>query len=123
MTDDKDYFKVMADAPLNLENGTASAMPRIVREDIRGNPQSCTSTYVRKEQSDSENTGACRKSEAKTYGTHWKKGCVGSFRYGLVHEPVSVHEAMKIPGAKAAVDVGKIEEHSSMGRKQGEIRV
>ena len=65
LTDDKDYFKVMADAPLNLENGTASAMPRIVREDIRGNPQSCTSTYVRKEQSDSENTGACRKVKRK----------------------------------------------------------
>ena len=33
-----------------------------------------------------------------------EKGYVGSFHYGLVHKPVSLHEAMKIPEAKAAVD-------------------
>ena len=33
-----------------------------------------------------------------------KKVYVGSFHDGLVHEPVSIEEAMKIPEAKAAVD-------------------
>ena len=33
-----------------------------------------------------------------------KKGDVGSFHCGLVHKPVFIEEAMKIPEAKAAVD-------------------
>ena len=37
LTDDKDYFKVIADARLKLEKDVAPAMPCIVREDIRGN--------------------------------------------------------------------------------------
>ena len=46
-----------------------------------------------------------RNSEATTYGPHRrKKGYVGSFHYGLVHKPVFVQEAMKIPEAKSAVE-------------------
>ena len=45
-----------------------------------------------------------RKSEATTSGTHCPKRVCGSFHCGLVHKPVSIQEALKIPDAKAAVD-------------------
>ena len=33
-----------------------------------------------------------------------EKGKEGRFQYGMVHKPVSIQEALKIPEAKAAVD-------------------
>ena len=53
---------MIADARLKLEEGTAPALPCIEKEDRRGKPQvGATSIDARKEQSDSENTGACGK--------------------------------------------------------------
>ena len=77
-TDDNDYFKVIVDARLKLEEDTALAMPCIVREDSGGKPQTCApSIDAGEEPSDSENTGACRKGEAKTNGPHCRKRARG----------------------------------------------
>ena len=50
----------------------------------------------------SENTGSRRKSEAKTYGPQCRKK-KKSFHNGMVHKPVSVREAVKIPESATAV--------------------
>ena len=61
-----------------------------------------TSVDASEEQSDSENPGAKVKRQQMDHIA--KEEHVGSCHYGLVHEPVSIQEAMKIPAAKAAVD-------------------
>ena len=59
-------------------------MPCSVREDSRGKPQTCTTSInARKEQSDSEHTGACEKVKRKHMDHIAAKGYVGSFHYGL----------------------------------------
>ena len=91
LTDDKDYFNVIADARLKLVKDTAPALPCMAREDSRGKPQTCaTSTNARKEQSDSENTGACGNVKRKHMDHIAQKGYVGSFHYGLVQKSVSI---------------------------------
>ena len=44
LTDDKDYFNVIADARLKLVKDTAPALPCMVREHSRGKPQTCASS-------------------------------------------------------------------------------
>ena len=62
LTDDKDHFKVIADARLKRETGTAPAMPYIEKKDSRGEPQAIvTSIEASEQQSDSDDTGACGK--------------------------------------------------------------
>ena len=59
LTEDEDYFKLIAGARLKLENDAALAMPCIEKNDSRGEPQAtATSVDASEEQSDSENTGA-----------------------------------------------------------------
>ena len=59
MTDDKDDFKVIADARLKLEKKTLLLlMPCIAREDTQA---VVTSVDASEEESDSEHTGACGK--------------------------------------------------------------
>ena len=68
-TDDKDDFKVYADARLKLEKDTALALPCMERDDSRAEPQAlATSIDASEEQSDSENTRCMRESEATTDG-------------------------------------------------------
>ena len=44
-----------------------------------------------------------------------EKGSNSLSHYNLVHKPVPIHQPMKIPNAKAAVDiVGKVRESASM---------
>ena len=101
----RDYFKVLTDARLKLDKDTGPAMQCIVREDSRGNPQTCRiSTHAHKEQSDSENTEARGKVQRTLVDRTAERGYVGSLHYGLVHKAVSIQEALKIPEAKAAVD-------------------
>ena len=53
-------------------------------------------------QSDSGITGACAK--VKQHMDHIaEKWYVGSFHCGLVHKPVSIQEAVKVPEARAAI--------------------
>ena len=79
LTDDKDYFKVIADARLKLEEEIAPAMPCIEKEDSRGKPQTgATSIDASKEQSDSENTGACGKVKREQNDHIAEKAHVGS---------------------------------------------
>ena len=47
-----------------------------------------------------KNTGACRTMKRQHMDHSAEKGYVGSFHYGLVHKPVSIPEAMKIPMPK-----------------------
>ena len=62
LTEDKDYFKVIADARLKLEKDTSPAVPFILREDNRGKPQAgTTSIDAGEEQSYSEKTGSSGK--------------------------------------------------------------
>ena len=110
LTDDKAYFEVMADARLKLEKETSPTMPCSVTEDSRGTPHTCTtSIHVCEEQSDSENTGARGKVKRQPYGPHCRKKYVGSFHFVLVHKPVKIQEAVKIPEGKA--DVNKEWDH------------
>ena len=51
---------MIADARLKLEKGIALAMPCIEKHDSRGGPQA-VATSIDASESDSENTGACRK--------------------------------------------------------------
>ena len=105
LTDDKDYLKVIADVRLKLEKDTDLTMSCIETEDSRWKPQaSATSIAASEEQSDSENTGACRKVRRQHMDHIAEKKYVGSFQNGLVHTSGSIQEAMKIPEAKAAVD-------------------
>ena len=50
---------------------------------------------------------------------------VRSFHYGLVHKPVPVQEALKIPKTEAAVDKewDKIVQKKSVGCTESEIKV
>ena len=100
LTDDKDYFKVIADARLKLAQDTARTMPCIEKDDSVGESQA-VATSIDASESDS---GACRTVKRQHLDHIAEKGYVGSFHYGLVHKPVSVQEAMEIPEAKAAVD-------------------
>ena len=51
-----------------------------------------------------EHAGACRTVKRQHMDHFAEKTFVESFHYGLVHKPVSIQEAMKIPEAKTAVD-------------------
>ena len=71
LTDDKGYFKVIADARVKLEKDTVFALPCTVKEDSRGIPHAgAPSTDASEEQSDSAKTGACGKVKATTDGPH-----------------------------------------------------
>ena len=61
LTDDKDYFKVLADARLKLQTDTALALPCIEREDSRG--ETVRFRYYK----------IMRESEARTYGPLLRK--------------------------------------------------
>ena len=62
LIDDKDYFKIIADTRLKLGEDTALALSWIEKNDIRGEPQTgTTSIDASEEQSDAQNTGACGK--------------------------------------------------------------
>ena len=56
-SDDKDYFKIIPDARLKLEEDTVPSMPCIEKDD----QAIATSIDANAEQSDSENTGTYRK--------------------------------------------------------------
>ena len=100
-----DYFKVIDDARLKPETGTAPAMPYIEKKDSRGEPQAIvTSIEASEQQSDSENTGACGKVKRQHMDHIAEKRCVESFHCGLVHKAVSIPAALKIPEAQTAGD-------------------
>ena len=93
-----------ADVRLNLEKRHCS-LPCIETNDSRGEPQAFVSSVdAREEPSHAQHAGACGKGERQHMDHIAEKGHVGSFQNGLVHEPVSHQEAMKIPEANAAVD-------------------
>ena len=100
-TDDKDDFKVTADALLKLEQRHCS------RNAVHGEgwqPREISGRCNNEEQSNSENKGACA-TVKREYMEHIAvQGFVGSFHCGLVHKPTSVQEALKIPEANAVVD-------------------
>ena len=84
LTDDKDHFKVIADARLKLEKETGPAVPCIEKEDSRGKPQAvATSIDASEEQSDSENTGACGKVKGQHTGPHRRKRICGKLSLWL----------------------------------------
>ena len=71
----------------------------------RGEPQAvATSNDGSEEPSDSENTGACWKVKWQHMDHIAEKLYAGCFHNGLVHKPVSIQEAMKIPKAKVVVN-------------------
>ena len=105
LTDDKDYFKVIADARLKLEKHIALAVPCFVREDSRGKPQTCTTSIdASKDSIRFRKYRSMRKSAATTYGPHRRERVCGEVSFGLVHKPVSIREAVKISEWRAAVD-------------------
>ena len=105
-TDDEDYSKVNADARLKLEEDFYSCYA-VHYEGRQSRETSGMYNFhqmpVRNSQIQ-ENTGACGRVKRKHVDHIADIRYVGSLHYGLVHEPVSVQEALKIPEAKAAVD-------------------
>ena len=68
LADDKDYFKVIADARVKLERDTAPAVPCIEKEDSRGKPQAVATSI---------DASSMRESEATTYGRHRRERVCG----------------------------------------------
>ena len=100
LTDDTDDFKVTAEARLTLEKRCSCCAMHWEEKSRQtsGNWSHWGTGSFRKDRS-------MRNSETTTCGPHRrKKGDVGSFHCGLVHNPVFIEEAMQIPEAKAAVD-------------------
>ena len=80
LTDDKDYFKVIADARLKLETNNARAW--LCTQAI------VTSIDASEEPSDSENKGAHGKVKRQHMDHIAENGYVGRLHCGLVHKPV-----------------------------------
>ena len=92
---------MIADAGPKLEKNTAPAVPCMEKDDGRWKPQAgATST---EEQSDSEYRAACERVKRQHEEQIAEKREVRSFHFGLVHKPISIQEALRIPEAKAAV--------------------
>ena len=102
---DEDYIKVIAQARLKLDKDSALAMPCIGMNGKSSGQHEATLTSIDAStgQTHPGDKGACGK--VKQHVDHIAgEGYVSSFRYGLVHRPIHIQEALKISGAKAAIN-------------------
>ena len=102
---------------------TTLAMPCIEKEDSRGEPEAVANSIdASEEESDAANTGACGKVKRQHMDHIAEKGNVGSFHCGLVHKPVSIHEALKMKPKPPWMNDG-MKNKSSVGCQEIETKV
>ena len=95
----------------------------IEKEDSRGKPEAVANSIdASEEESDAANTGACGKVKRQHMDHIAEKGNVGSFHCGLVHQPVSIHEALKMKPKPPWMNDG-MKNKSSVGCQEIETKV
>ena len=89
--DDKDYYKILADAKEKLNDLPAPAMP-LIEKAMTAERQSSNGKPLHNE-------------SMRKHMDHFSQSAYDNIKeYGLIHTPVSIKKANKIPAAKAAVD-------------------
>ena len=98
MVDDKDYLEVIAEARLKLDNVAIPSMPCNLRDPCSKELPACaTLNRVKSGTPEADQQEAC-----DTHMDHIiEKGYVENSLCGLVHKPIPIAEAMKIPEAKS----------------------
>ena len=120
LTEEKDCFKVMADARLKLEK-----IPLLLCRALRRKTAERNLRQVHLQLMPLESTGACANVKLQHVDHVDETGHVGRFHFGLVQKPVPIQEAVKIPESQAAVgqEWQILSRQSSVGCKESEIKV
>ena len=102
-TDDKDYFKVIADAILKLEQILLLLCHAVEGKTADGSLQLAIPSLMPTQGSQIQKTK--ERGKVPKHVDHIpEKGSVGIVPSGPVHQPTSIQEAVQIPQAKDAVD-------------------